>query len=43
MVEKSPPKGVKLIELVPALVLQSAHPYPLAACRNTLPASWAGG
>jgi hypothetical protein len=41
--EQAPPNGVKLIEVVPALVSQAGHSYPPASCRNTLLASWASG
>jgi hypothetical protein len=41
--QQPPPKGVKLIEVVPALVSQAGHSYPPASCRNTLLASWASG
>jgi hypothetical protein len=39
MLEQPPPKGMKLLELVPPF-LQGAQSYPPASCRNTLPASW---
>jgi hypothetical protein len=39
VVEKPPPKGMKLLDLFLAVVVQGAHSYPPASCRNTLPAT----